>query len=286
MNNLVPKNKKEAAEKLDKDLNKEAKLHNFNESLIEREISQNSEITLRKKTVEESEINSRKDSQHSNSKGKRIDGEKNRSNIKEDLDSQSMNRKENNKRYLGEKSSLRIEESRRESYQSKEREEKLSTLDILEIADKKGERDKNNRLNLPEIQGTQDDELESGVKNYADKDFNSGLKLPALKHQSVCKRKISIYQEKFMSEELASLEEFKNQIDLVFTENFEHDSFVKKGNFHQKLVDSLIAKIDSKIRDNESTILQKQRQLLFLRKENSYILEKISSLKTNVNFYL
>ena len=169
---------------------------------------------------------------------------------------------------------------RKDSYQSSIKNEKVDSVEII----KKEEKDKN-RLNLPDIQVKQNSVLELGGKSYADIDFSSGLKLPVIKHQLGSRRKISIFEERFMSEEPGSIEEFKNQIELVFSENFEHDSFVKKGIFHQKLVDSLLMKIDSKIRDNESTILQKQRQLLFLRKENSYILEKISSLKTNVNIH-
>ena len=263
---------KQTVETFDKDLSKEPKFQTFNETPMERKISQISETSLRKRTVEDSEINSRNDSQHSNNKGKIINGDKNQSNVKQDLDSyQLMNRKENIKKYIGEKSDLDREEKlntpsefdiiiRRNSYQSNKRDEKVASINRLEFADKKEEKD-NNKLNLPEIQAIQNSELDLGVQSYTDRDFSNGLKLPAIIHQSGLRRKISVFQEKFMAEEPDSLEEFKNQIELVFTESFEHDSFVQKGNFHQKLVDSILVKVDCKIRDNESTILQKQRQL-------------------------
>lgn len=151
--------------------------------------------------------------------------------------------------------------------------------------------------NSPKIKITQENESKNILKlpkignkvenNEENEEYTPELnnRLPRM-NSLVMRKKISNFVGNFNIDEDNLVNSINKNIEQILNQKFEHDSYVKQGNFYKKIDDIILNRINIKIKDLDSMFIKKNKNLLLFRKENSIILSKMKSLKQNVIFFI
>ena len=113
--------------------------------------------------------------------------------------------------------------------------------------------------------------------------YSSLIKFPDINDKRKEREKLN--EENFIIDDENLLESLKSRISQIISENFEVDSFTKKGLFIAKIVDNVLGKMNKRVTTLDAVLFKKNSRLIIVRKETSQLAEKIQSIKSLV-FYI